>query len=90
MLKNKVETLPINLPEPIRLSTGITISTNDVLIYGGILGEHRKENIPSKNTYILNTKTNKIRTSGEVPGSGGLVLCQSIQKGKLYSLWNTG
>ena len=42
------------------------------------------------NAYILNTKTNKIRKSGEVAGKGGLVVCHTIRKGKLYSLWDSG
>ena len=65
MVSNKVETIHVDLPEAIHYSTGITISTNEILIYGGI---RTMEGGPSMNAYILNTKTNKIRKSGEVPG----------------------
>ena len=42
------------------------------------------------NAYILNTKTNQIEKSGEIPGAGGVVACHTIRKGKLYSLWSSG
>ena len=46
----------------------------------------RKTKMPDQGSIILG----KLKQSGEVPGSGGIVLCHTIKNDMLYSLWNSG
>jgi hypothetical protein len=84
---NKATAMPNPLPVDTILPALVTLSPTSVLIYGGISLETKT---PIRQTYLLNTKTNQIREVGEIPGPGGYVVSQCINKNRLYSWWDTG
>ena len=81
-----MEVLALTIPDQTHWCTGIPISDDEILIYGGKTWGKKNR----MNSYILDRKTKDISQWGEVPGSGGLVICNTIQNGYLYSLWESG